>query len=42
MSNEAGKGDKQRPTDHEAYAKNWDAIFGKKAPEPKPETEPKK
>lgn len=38
MSKEAGKGDKQRPTDHETYAKNWDAIFAKKPPvEPKPE-----
>ena len=27
---EAGKGDKQRPTDHEAYSNNYDAIFGKK------------
>lgn len=27
---EAGKGDKQRPTDHEAYASNYDAIFSKK------------
>ena len=26
----AGKGDKQRPTDHVAYASNYDAIFGKK------------
>lgn len=25
----AGKGDKQRPTDHEAYASNYDLIFGK-------------
>lgn len=27
---EAGKGDKQRPTDHEAYANNYDAIFSRK------------
>jgi hypothetical protein len=26
----AGKGDKQRPTDHEAYSANFDAIFGNK------------
>ena len=26
----AGKGDKQRPTDHVAYASNYDAIFGKR------------
>ena len=26
----AGKGDKQRPTDHEAYASNYDLIFGNK------------
>ena len=31
---EAGKGDKQRPTDQAAYASNFDAIFGKKAKEP--------
>ena len=26
----SGKGDKQRPTDHEAYSTNYDLIFGKK------------
>ena len=26
----AGKGDKQRPTDHAAYSANFDAIFGKR------------
>ena len=26
----SGKGDKQRPTDHEAYSNNYDVIFGKK------------
>ena len=27
---EAGKGSKQRPTNHEAYGTAWDRIFGKK------------
>lgn len=35
MSNEnrethGGKGDKQRPTNQEAYEENWERIFGKK------------
>ena len=30
MSKEAGKGDKQRPTNHKAYSENYDQIFGKK------------
>lgn len=30
MSNEAGKGDRQRPTDHEAFSKAWETIFGNK------------
>jgi hypothetical protein len=30
MTHEAGKGDKQRPTNHEAFAKNFEAIFGGK------------
>lgn len=30
MNREAGKGDKQRPTNKEAYDKNYDSIFGKK------------
>ncbi len=30
MTREAGKGDKQRPTDHEAYSNGWDAIWGTK------------
>lgn len=25
-----GKGSKQRPTNQQAYADNWDRIFGKK------------
>lgn len=29
MSREAGKGSKQRPTDHETYSYNWDMIFKK-------------
>lgn len=36
MASEAGKGSKQRPTDRDAYSKNWDAIFGKKKEEQKP------
>jgi hypothetical protein len=28
MSNEAGKGDKQRPTDHNKFSENYDQIFG--------------
>lgn len=28
MTHEAGKGDKQRPTNQEAFAKNFEAIFG--------------
>ena len=35
MASEAGKGSKQRPGDIEAYAKNWDLIFGKKKDEDK-------
>jgi len=27
---EAGKGDKQRPTNHEAFSEAFDRIFGKK------------
>ena len=29
MTREAGKGSKQRPTNHEAYSKAWDTIFRK-------------
>jgi hypothetical protein len=29
---EAGKGDKQRPTDHEKYTNNYDQIFRKQQP----------
>jgi len=32
MHSEAGKGDKQRPTDKEAFDKGYDAIFGAKKP----------
>lgn len=27
---DGGKGSKQRPTNHEAYASSWDKIFGEK------------
>jgi hypothetical protein len=27
MTHEAGKGDTQRPTDHNKYSANYDAIF---------------
>jgi hypothetical protein len=30
MASEAGKGDKQRPTNHDAFAKNFEEIFGGK------------
>lgn len=30
MSNEAGKGDKQRPTNYEQFSFNYDNIFKKK------------
>jgi hypothetical protein len=33
MVSEAGKGSKQRPTDQDAYSKNYDAIFSKKTKE---------
>jgi hypothetical protein len=40
MTHEAGKGDKQRPTNHEAFSKAWDLIkWSKDAPvseHPKP------
>lgn len=36
MSYEAGKGDKRRPGDQDAYANNYDAIFGKKKPKEEP------
>jgi hypothetical protein len=29
-SSPGGKGSTQRPTNHQAYADNWDRIFGKK------------
>jgi hypothetical protein len=44
MTHEAGKGDKQRPTDMEEFRKNWQRIFGdKNAPTrntPKPTDRP--
>ena len=33
----AGKGDTPRPVDAKAYGENYDAIFRKDKPEPKPE-----
>ena len=33
MTHEAGKGSTQRPTDHDAFSKHFEAIFGKKPPE---------
>ena len=30
MNREAGKGSKQRPTNHSKYSESWDRIFGKK------------
>lgn len=30
MANEAGKGDKRRPTDEKKFQQNWDNIFKKK------------
>ena len=30
--NDGGKGSTQRPTDHDAFSKNFEAIFGKKPP----------
>ena len=30
MTHEAGKGDTMRPTNHKAYADNFDRIFGKR------------
>ena len=29
---DGGKGDTQRPTDHEKYGSNYDLIWGKKVP----------
>jgi hypothetical protein len=31
MTHEAGKGDKQRPTDYERFSSNFEKIFGKKS-----------
>jgi hypothetical protein len=35
MTNEAGKGDKQRPTNYNSYSNNYDLIWGKKDAQPK-------
>ena len=32
MTHEAGKGDKQRPTNHEKFAENFEKIFKRKPP----------
>jgi uncharacterized protein with von Willebrand factor type A (vWA) domain len=32
MTHEAGKGDKQRPTNHDAFSTHFEEIFGKKVP----------
>ena len=37
---EAGKGDKQRPTDHQAFSMGYDRIFGDRADDTKPTSEP--
>lgn len=34
MAHEAGKGDKQRPTDQKKYSDNYDLIFRKKPKTP--------
>jgi hypothetical protein len=34
MAHEAGKGDKQRPTDQKKYSDNYDLIFKKKPKTP--------
>ena len=33
MTHEAGKGDKQRPTNYDKFSENFDRIFGKKGNE---------
>jgi len=42
MTREAGKGDKQRPTDQEKYGSNYDNIFRKKEKTPTKPKEEKK
>lgn len=38
----SGKGSAPRPIpDRDSYERNWDAIFGKKKPEPQPDKEKK-
>lgn len=34
MQSEAGKGDKQRPTDGDKFRENWEKIFGNKKQQP--------
>jgi hypothetical protein len=33
MAHEAGKGDTQRPTDHQKFAESFERIFGKQPPQ---------
>jgi hypothetical protein len=33
MTHEAGKGDKQRPTNWDHFSENFDRIFGRKVPD---------
>jgi len=33
MTHEAGKGDKQRPTNYDKFDENFEKIFGKKVPD---------
>ena len=37
MTHEAGKGDTQRPTDHEKFSSNYDTIFRKTKEDWKPQ-----
>lgn len=32
MNGDGGKGDKQRPTDHDKFSANYELIWGKKMP----------
>ena len=33
MAHEAGKGDTQRPTNHQKFAESFERIFGKRPPQ---------
>jgi hypothetical protein len=39
VANEAGKGDKQRPTNYKSFAENFDAIFRQTKEDAKAEDE---